>query len=77
MMCCSMSSALLGVEVFKLKGMNWPTLQSFYCKTILGVTEGHVCSLVYKFAGCGRGRAGLAVRIVPDVREIAVLSENP
>jgi hypothetical protein len=66
----------LGVGVFKLKGMNWPTLQSFYCKTILGVGDEHVCSLVYKFAGCGRGREGSAMRIVPDVREIAVLSEN-
>jgi hypothetical protein len=67
----------LGVGVFKLKGMNWPTLQFFYCKTILGVPEKHVCSLVYKFEGCGRGRAGSAVRIVPNVREIAALSENP
>src|SRR5208282_4456781 len=54
MMCCSMSSALLGVGVFKLKGMNWPTLQSLYRKTILGVAKEHVCSLVYKFeVSCG------------------------
>ena len=76
-MCCSISSALLGVEVFKLKGMNWPTLQSLYCKTILGVAKQHVCSLVYKFKVCGRGRAESTARIVPNVTEIAVLSENP
>jgi hypothetical protein len=40
--------SFLGVEVSKLKRVNWPTLQSFYYKTILGVAEEHVCSLVYK-----------------------------
>ena len=34
--------------MFKLKRVNWPTLQSFYYKTILGVAKEYVCSLVYK-----------------------------
>jgi hypothetical protein len=48
MMCCSISPALLGVGVFKLKKVNWPTRQSLYYKTILDVDEEQVCSLVYK-----------------------------
>jgi hypothetical protein len=41
--------------VSKLKQVNWPTLQSFYYKTILGVGKERVCSLVYKFeVWCGR-----------------------
>jgi len=42
-----MSSALVRAGEIKLKGMNCPTLQSFYCKAILDAIKTHVCSLVY------------------------------
>ncbi len=43
-----MSSALVpGVEI-KPKGVDWPTLQSFFRKSILDSVKTHVCSLVYK-----------------------------
>lgn len=45
--CCSMSSALVRAVEIKLKGMDWPTLQSFSCKTILDSVKTHVCPLVY------------------------------
>jgi len=44
-----MSSALVRVVEIKLNGMDWPTLQSFFCKTILDSVKTHVCSLVYIF----------------------------
>ena len=34
----------------KLKGVDWPTLQSLFRKTILGAVQAYVCSLVYKAA---------------------------
>jgi hypothetical protein len=38
----------------KLKGMDCPTQQSFYCKTILDFVERRVCSVVYSFEVCSR-----------------------
>lgn len=38
----------------QLKGMNWPTQQSFFCKTILDAAGSRVCSLVHSFAVCLR-----------------------
>jgi hypothetical protein len=51
-MCCSMSSALVRATEIKLKKMDWPTLQSFFYKTILDSAMTHVCSLVDSFAVC-------------------------
>jgi hypothetical protein len=34
----------------KLKGVDWPTLQSFFRKTILDSVKANICSLVYKAA---------------------------
>jgi hypothetical protein len=42
-----MSTALVRAGEIKLKGMNCPTLQSFYCRAILDAIKTHVCSLVY------------------------------
>jgi hypothetical protein len=44
-----MSAALVRVVEIKLKRMDWPTLQSFFCKTILDSLKTHFCSLLYKF----------------------------
>jgi hypothetical protein len=44
-------------ESYKIKpeGVDWPTVQSLCCNSILGLAGGHVCSVVYKFGGCRRG----------------------
>jgi len=42
-----MSTALVRAGEIKLKGMNCPALQSFYCRAILDAVKTHVCSLVY------------------------------
>jgi hypothetical protein len=44
--CCSKSSAALRFSEINLKGMDWPTQQSFYSKTILFSVKAHVCALV-------------------------------
>ena len=44
----------------KLKGVDWPTLQSFFRKTILVSVEANVCSLVYKAAVYWRDGISLA-----------------
>jgi hypothetical protein len=44
----------------KLKGVDWPTLQSFFRKTILDPVKANVCSLVYKPAVYWRGDSSLA-----------------
>jgi hypothetical protein len=48
--CRSMSSALVPVVEIKLKGMDWPTQQSFHGKTILTFVKTRVCSVVYSLA---------------------------
>ncbi len=45
MNCCSMSSALLRVMGSKRKGMDWPTIQSLYCRPIMSFPYAAVCSL--------------------------------
>jgi len=42
-----MSAALVLVVEIKLKRMDWPTLQSFFCKKILDSLKTHFCSLLY------------------------------
>ena len=42
-------NACLGHE-YPVKRMNWPTQQSFFCKTILDAAKKRVCTLVDSFA---------------------------
>jgi hypothetical protein len=49
-----MSSTLAWAMDIQLKRMNWPTQQSFFCKTILDADKKRVCTLVDSFAVCLR-----------------------
>jgi hypothetical protein len=45
-----MSSALVRAAEIKLKKVDWPTQQSFYCEAILVFVKRHVCAVVHSFA---------------------------
>jgi len=52
----------------KLKGMDRPTQQSFYGKTILDFLKTRVCSFVYSFAFCLRSELLLSQGGLLDLR---------
>ena len=63
-----MSSTLEWAMDIQLKRMNWPTQQSFFCKSILGIAKKSVCPLVNSLAVCLRGDCPLAVkRLSPEM----------
>ena len=64
------------VEI-KLKGMDWPTLQSFYGKRILDPVKTDVCSLVYISAIKRRSGKFAANPSVLDYLRMAVAKEKP
>src|SRR6202035_4250409 len=47
---CWVSSTLAWARDIRLKRMNWPTQQSFFCKAILDAPKKRVCSHVDSFA---------------------------
>ncbi len=57
---------------FKLKGMDWPALQSFQRKPILDYVNTHVCSLVYRSPLSLRGIASHKTK-KPTVRFCSLL----